>query len=486
VTLHISPDTATLGLGQTRGLPVAAADTHGNVFAPAATWTSSDDAVLRVDALGVATGLREGSVTVAAKAGTLLSSAMIRVVAPPVARIDQAPRNDTTLDTPTGRYWIPLSGSYTASPRVPVARAWISLDGAQDSILPATSPTFSLDREFAPGDHTLTFAVEDVLGQRATAQRRFTVASLARSYALTFLGTNGGTDSDALDLNEAGDVVGYSLSSSGSTRAVLWHGGAAIDLREDAGDESSRATAINASGEVVGFNSALCRRSFTWRNGEQTLLDGCGLTAIDLNDRGSILFAGNQLLHDGILEQLPTATADGYLIQVRRLNGSDQALGSYFCCSGGGGGQSVTVIMTPGGAIERALFVAQPGDLNDRGDVVGVHSGGSVWEPNDGMVRLRGREPIELHWTARFSGNPYGVLRVINNPGRAVGFRGGACAAACGLDLWEAGRIYRLELTDPSWSVDRIARINDGGQIVGHAINLVTGQKGAVLLTPVP
>ena len=48
------------------------------------------------------------------------------------------------------------------------------------------------------------------------------------------------------------------------------------------------------------------------------------------------------------------------------------------------------------------------------------------------------------------------------------------------------GTVRRVRLTTPGWRLDRVAALNDAGQIVGHATNSATGERGAVLLTPTP
>jgi probable HAF family extracellular repeat protein len=65
------------------------------------------------------------------------------------------------------------------------------------------------------------------------------------------LGTLGGTNSSALDINDSGQVVGSSYNSSGQTHAFLYQNGAMTDLGTLGGTNSS-AYAINDSGQVVG------------------------------------------------------------------------------------------------------------------------------------------------------------------------------------------------------------------------------------------
>ena len=72
-------------------------------------------------------------------------------------------------------------------------------------------------------------------------------------YAVTDLGTLGGYYSDASDLNEAGQVVGYAGTADGVGHAFLWENGTMIDLGTLGGSYSS-AQGINDLGQVVGWS----------------------------------------------------------------------------------------------------------------------------------------------------------------------------------------------------------------------------------------
>lgn len=69
-------------------------------------------------------------------------------------------------------------------------------------------------------------------------------------YSITDLGTLGGRVTDAYGINDAGQVVGYGFTSSGS-RAFLWKNGKMKDLGT-LGGSSSWAYGINHESQVVG------------------------------------------------------------------------------------------------------------------------------------------------------------------------------------------------------------------------------------------
>jgi probable HAF family extracellular repeat protein len=115
------------------------------------------------------------------------------------------------------------------------------------------------------------------------------------------LGTLGGPDSEAIWINDEGEIAGSAdLPTPGIHDAVVWRHGRIKDLGTVAGDPCSRGRAINSRGQVVGGSSD-CRnflRAFVWEKGGpmrdlNTLIPpGSGLqltSAININDRGEIL-----------------------------------------------------------------------------------------------------------------------------------------------------------------------------------------------------
>ena len=68
---------------------------------------------------------------------------------------------------------------------------------------------------------------------------------------MTDLGTLGGTVSYARGINDSGQVVGYSYTSSGIYHAFLWQNGSMTDLGTLGGTESY-AYGINNNGWIVG------------------------------------------------------------------------------------------------------------------------------------------------------------------------------------------------------------------------------------------
>lgn len=115
------------------------------------------------------------------------------------------------------------------------------------------------------------------------------------------LGTlSGGTFSTARDINDGGDVVGWSETSSGEVRAFILTGSGMADIGTLGGDRS-RAFAINDLGQVVGAsrNALGVEHAFEWSGGTMRDLGayppeddiGSSSAAYGINDLG--LVAGN-------------------------------------------------------------------------------------------------------------------------------------------------------------------------------------------------
>ena len=117
---------------------------------------------------------------------------------------------------------------------------------------------------------------------------------------MTDLGTLGGDNSEAIWLNETGEVAGSADLQDQTHHAVVWQGGKIHDLGTVPGDPCSRGRGLNARGQVVGGSSDCSNflHAFVWD--ENTAMvdlntvippgSGFQLTnAFNINDRGEIL-----------------------------------------------------------------------------------------------------------------------------------------------------------------------------------------------------
>lgn len=85
------------------------------------------------------------------------------------------------------------------------------------------------------------------------------------------LGGLGGRFTVATAINDSGEVVGYSQTEAGYTHAFIWKNGVMTDLGTLSGGNESVATAINDAGEVAGLSSTsvgyVIYNVFRWAKG---------------------------------------------------------------------------------------------------------------------------------------------------------------------------------------------------------------------------
>ena len=259
------------------------------------------------------------------------------------------------------------------------------------------------------------------------------------------LGTLGGSVSYGTDINDAGDVVGHSLTATGGDRAFLYRSGLMQEL-PTLGGPYGQAYAINSSGTIVGqsYEANGDARGFIYRSGQVSAIATLGGDYGDanaVNDAGHV--AGRSTIASGAMH--------AYLLQGSTM--IDLAAGT--------SGRDFTVYGT-----------------NDADDVVGM------WIP-DGGISLTGflyRDGVPGGITAGYH-EPIDV----NNAGVVVG------SAPFGNEnhafVWdETNGMQDLNaLIDPGTGLTIVVvqGISDAGQIVGHGSRVPSGTHVAVLLTPV-
>lgn len=272
-------------------------------------------------------------------------------------------------------------------------------------------------------------ATGQVVGGLRSSTGEFRAFIWDQTYGMQDIGTLGGSFSEALAVNNNGEVVGAStVAVGGPQRAFLYSNGIMINL----GDQSSGAEGINNSGEIVGYGQ---NGAFIWYSASGFRLIG-GTSASAINDLGQVV---------------GTASSRAFLYDAGGLHD----LGTL------GGGNSDAY------------------DINNLGQVVGrAHT-----DPNDtlhaflysaGVMIDLGTFPAGVQSTA------YGV----NNFGQVVGDATTSIGKHQAF-LYEAGVLYNLNdliPTDAGWLLERGEDINDAGQIVGFGT--ISGERHAFLMTP--
>ena len=200
----------------------------------------------------------------------------------------------------------------------------------------------------------------------------------------------GGRDSAATDINDKGEVVGYSDAPPTyglyrETHAVMWGTTGIVDLGGLFKGADSQANAINNFGQVVGYSDFNQYRSdehaTLWNQGNIIDLSAgsqYSSEAYDINDLGQIVGVENQkavLWQDGkkfVLGGLENSTGSvasginslGWIVGTRKYNNDWRA--TLWRDNVAIDLNSLTAVAESGWRIQTAL------DINDRGEIVGV------------------------------------------------------------------------------------------------------------------
>jgi probable HAF family extracellular repeat protein len=318
-------------------------------------------------------------------------------------------------------------------------------------------------------------------------------------YTLTDLGSLGGGDTQAFDLNDSAQVVGYSRTSSLQSRAFVWGGGQMVNLGVvNADDFQSAAVDLNALGHAVGTSTLKngFARAALFRNGS-----AIGLTpelppyegdsfASAINDDGHIVGAIDEQsiwVHRGILWANGTRTDLGDLgggwTRPADINNAGQVVGV--------SGTSVEL------GVPRA-FLWQNGGMTDLGVVEGDHESAASAINADGViVGTSGR--IDETYEQRPFIYENGAMRAIpvqsseayatdiNDAGVVVGImRTSGASSPYHAWIYADGVVTNLNSLVPTGSGLHLAyanAINNNGEIVGLAYDS-QGRPHGFILTP--
>ena len=266
------------------------------------------------------------------------------------------------------------------------------------------------------------------------------------------LGTLGGHTSFAGGINAAGDVVGLSHVAGGTWRAFMWTEGQMIDLGTlGAGDDDSRAHAINDFQQVVGWTDL---------GGDKGAHAFLYDPLTGMQDLGAIGGVGGSNAY-GINNA-------GQVVGLSTVDGDNVGHAAVWFDS-----QGPVDLGTPGSA--SSAFA-----INEVGQVVGA----------DGPTAVLWEQGPAGQWTATIlaglDADGASTAYDINNLGQIVGSSTTTDGSGYAV-LWENGGIADLNdflPKDSVWDFLEIAGgINDLGQIVGTGI--IAGLDHAFLLTPV-
>jgi probable HAF family extracellular repeat protein len=258
---------------------------------------------------------------------------------------------------------------------------------------------------------------------------------------MTDLGTLGGLDSEGNAINDLGQVVGLSYTSTTSSARSAFADQSGVMTAINSGD----ATAVNAAGEIAGGISApvagtrnVFEQAFTYQNGKTTVLGllpgegGIFTVASGINRSGEVVGTGDNSASDERAwkyqngKMTDIGTLGGPQASATAINASGQIVGFAQTSSDADHG----FLYTGGRMTDLGLNIF-PDAINDLGVIVGQ-------EPGDAIVGTAG------HFQSLNSLVPPGSGFTLNN---ATG-------------------------------------INNNGQIVAQGSNNTTGRNDAFLLTP--
>lgn len=318
----------------------------------------------------------------------------------------------------------------------------------------------------------------------------------ATNYAITDLGTLGGTDSKAFGVNSFGQVVGYSYTDGNSaTHAFLYSNGTMQDLGTLGSRINSMAFGINDSGQIVGFSyyyDSHNAHAFLYSNGSMQ----------DLGTLGGDFSHARKINNSGqIVGQSRDGSSENHAFVYS--NGAMQDLGDF------GGNQSHAWDINDSGQVvgdsfyadgSHHAFIYSNGSFQDLGTTGGMQNS-QAWGINEsGQVAA---------YSYNYGDSPYYAFIYSNGVLQDLGSLGGTHTGVYGINNYGLavgysdtdGNLYRhafvfdgnsmLDLNSfvtigmDDWSyLEHASDINDNGQIVGYGYK-TDGQAHAFLLTPV-
>jgi len=322
----------------------------------------------------------------------------------------------------------------------------------------------------------------------------------ASSYQIIDLGTFGGTSSRAYAINASGQVAGVAETSDGNFRAFRYEGGTLKNLGTY-DINRSRGLGINDNGVVVGDDGydSFNPKGKAWKN------NGVGMSGIstgytehlnsiayDVNNHGVVVGGnifpwsngGHAFYYDSgtYLTDLGTLHPDGKTgsSSARAINDDGQIIGS----SNSGYGQPSRAFLYENGVMSdlgSLGYSASASDINELGVAVGV-SMESRYGQNHGVIFDNG-----MVFDLGTLGGNFSAAQAINDHGHVVG-SSRTVSGDTHAFLYDGESMIDLNdlLGEDSGWTNLVSAydINNHGEIVGQG--LINGEYHAYLIATVP
>ncbi|HTL29428.1 MAG TPA: SdrD B-like domain-containing protein [Tepidisphaeraceae bacterium] len=311
---------------------------------------------------------------------------------------------------------------------------------------------------------------------------------LCATYALTDLGTLGGTFSRAFGINISGQVVGDATTSTGTHRAFLYSGSALKNL-STLGGSKSIAYSINDLSQIVGESTQAdgSTRGFIYAGGSMkslgTLSGGSTSNAFAINLSGQVAgFSGTSggdravIFSNGTIKNLGALSGASFS-RGYGINNAGAVVGN--SQSGGkdrafvySSGVMKSIPPISGGSITHAY------GINASGKVIGESDLGSG---DKRAILYDGSTTKNLGTLGGNFSHAFGI----NSAGAIVGQASNASGAYRAF-IYSNGAMKDLNSlisTGTGWTITEANAINDFGQIAVSGVN-AKGQTHALLLTP--
>lgn len=347
----------------------------------------------------------------------------------------------------------------------------------------------------------IAFGITFFSAAQARAKFFYTVTELS---SLGYIGQ--GHENFAYDINDSGQVVGYSYASTGEMRSVVWENGLITADWRLIGTRNY-ASAINNAGQIAANSTPsrgiLGRCPSLWQKGNLiTKIGECGGSSYvnGINNKGQVVGWNDDepfVWKDGVTTALSLPGSNAGASQAIDINDGGQAVGHFNIRNPGilqPDGSTISVESTshaalwqpkgkikdlgilPGGKYSDALSINRFGQVVGWADTSDKTKHAVLWQ--GGVIKDLGL--LQNNATQATSINNLGTVvgysTVISEYSKEVSVHG---------FVWKNGNMRDLNQLLPAnsgWEINSASAINNRGQIVGQGT--FNGEKKPYLLTP--